>query len=149
MGNLNEWLKPELIWFVIGFIFLMLEFAAPGLIIVFFGVGAWVVAAVCMVGDPSLNSQLIIFIVTSLISIGLFRKWLKTKFFDHSSGESDSDTIDDFNGHTVKVLSEITPENNGKVEFRGTSWTAVAEREIKAGESAVIIGKENLTLKVK
>lgn len=149
MGNLNNWLKPELVWFVLGFIFLILEFAVPGLIIVFFGVGAWIVAIICMIWSPSLNVQLIIFIITSLLSIGLLRKWLQTKFFDHSNGQDESKSIDDFIGHTVKVLSDIEPGGEGKVEFRGTSWRALSEKEFKVGESAVIMSKENLTLKIK
>ena len=35
MGNMKELLKPYLVWFIVGFIFLLLEFVIPGLITVF------------------------------------------------------------------------------------------------------------------
>ena len=39
-----ELLSPELAWFLVGLICMIAEFAAPGVIILFFGAGAWVVA---------------------------------------------------------------------------------------------------------
>jgi len=47
--SIKEYLKPELIWFLAGLLLLLLEFAAPGLIVFFFGVGACIVAIVCLV----------------------------------------------------------------------------------------------------
>ena len=35
----------EVIWFLIGVGLLLLELVAPGLIFVFFGIGAWITAA--------------------------------------------------------------------------------------------------------
>ena len=60
MENFKELLKPELIWFIAGLIMLLAEFAMPGLIIFFFGVGAWLVALICLFIDISINIQLII-----------------------------------------------------------------------------------------
>ena len=49
LDAIKEFLTPEIIWFLVGLVLLILEFAMPGLIIGFFGVGAWVVAIVCLV----------------------------------------------------------------------------------------------------
>ena len=51
MDWLKEFLKPELIWFLIGLVLLLMEFAIPGLVVLFFGIGAWVVAGVCLLTD--------------------------------------------------------------------------------------------------
>ena len=80
MEGLNEWLKPEIIWFLIGLVLLVLEFSAPGLIIAFFGVGAWVVALVTLFIDISLTTQLIIFLVTSVLMLVFLRKYLQKVF---------------------------------------------------------------------
>ncbi len=47
MDAIKEYLKPEIIWFLVGIALLIMEFAAPGLIIAFFGAGACIVAIVC------------------------------------------------------------------------------------------------------
>ena len=69
-------LSAAVIWFIIGFILFILEFVVPGLILFFFGLGAWVVALVSLFYDLSLNEQLIIFVITSVLSILLLRKWI-------------------------------------------------------------------------
>ena len=40
MDAFKEFLKPELIWFLVGFAFFLLEFMLPGLVCAFFGVVA-------------------------------------------------------------------------------------------------------------
>ena len=76
MENLPEWLKPELIWFIIGLICLLLEFAAPGFIIGFFGIGAWIVAGTLLFFDISLTTQLLLFIIASVLLTVFLRKWI-------------------------------------------------------------------------
>jgi membrane protein implicated in regulation of membrane protease activity len=67
MDWLNDFLKPELIWFAVGLVLLVAEFIVPGLIIAFFAVGAWIVAGVCLATPISLNAQLGLFIISSVI----------------------------------------------------------------------------------
>ena len=77
MNTLSEWLKPELIWFIAGLVMLLLEFAMPGLIIFFFGAGAILVAVICLFFDISVNAQLGIFLVSSLLLLRGLRRYLK------------------------------------------------------------------------
>jgi membrane protein implicated in regulation of membrane protease activity len=37
-------ISPIIIWFVVGLVLILMEFVIPGLVIVFFGLGAWVAA---------------------------------------------------------------------------------------------------------
>ena len=46
-------------------------------------------------------------------------------------------------------MEKIRPNIGGKVEFHGTNWNAVADKEIEVGAVVEITGKDNLTLKVK
>ena len=89
MESIKEFLKPELIWFLMGVILLVMEFVMPGLIIAFFGVGACVVAVVCLFTDISLNAQLIIFIGSSVLSLLCLRRWLKGIFIGHTKSKQD------------------------------------------------------------
>ena len=148
--SIREYLRPELIWFLVGLALLILEFAMPGLIIFFFGVGACVVAIVCLVTEISINVQLIIFIGASVLSLLLLRKWLKGVFLGHTVSKQDlKENLEEFVGQKAVVKERIVPKAGGKVEFHGTNWTAQADQEIAEGAVVEIIGKDNLTLKVK
>ena len=55
---------PTLTWFLIGLVLIFFEFAAPGIILIFFGTGAWLVAVTTYLElTTSLESQLIVFAV--------------------------------------------------------------------------------------
>jgi membrane protein implicated in regulation of membrane protease activity len=150
MDTLKDFLKPELIWFLVGLVLLIMEFVMPGLIIAFFGVGAWIVAIICLFIDIPLNAQLLIFIVTSVLSLLLLRKWLKGIFMGHVVSRQDvKENLEEFIGQRAVVKERIVPNGRGKVEFHGTGWTAEAEEDIAEGTAVEIIGKDNITLKVK
>jgi membrane protein implicated in regulation of membrane protease activity len=153
MDAIKDFLKPELIWFLIGLILLVLEFIMPGLIIGFFGVGAWIVAIICLLSayvTGSINTQLLIFIIASVLSLLLLRKWLKGIFIGHVKSQQDmTEDLNEFIGERVVVKMKITPRSGGKVELHGTNWTAEADEEIAEGTVVEIIEKDNLTLKVK
>ncbi len=150
MESLREWLRPELIWFVVGLVLLLLELGVPGLVLFFFGMGAWVVTLVCFAADIALETQLIIFIVASVLLLVLLRRRLKSLFFGPGSRfENIADLEDEYTGKKVKVIEEITPDNPGKVEFHGSVWEAVGDVVIPAGSMVEITAKDSIKLKVK
>jgi membrane protein implicated in regulation of membrane protease activity len=153
MEQLKEFIEPELIWFLVGLVLLIMEFALPGLIIGFFGVGAWIVAIVCLFSayvTGSINAQLIIFIISSVLSLLCLRKWLKGVFLGHTGSKQDlKQNLEEFVGQRAVVKEKIVPKLGGKVEFHGTNWEANADEEIETGTTVEIIGKDNITLKVK
>ncbi|MFB0553611.1 MAG: NfeD family protein [Phycisphaerae bacterium] len=150
MDTIKDFLRPEIIWFLIGLVLLIMEFVLPGLIIAFFGVGAWIVALVCLITDIGINTQLIIFIVASVLSLLFLRKWLKGIFIGHSVSKQDlKEDLEEFIGQKAVVKEKITPKAGGKVEFHGTNWLAEADEEIAVETIVEIVGKENITLKVK
>ena len=153
MNVIKDFLRPELIWFMVGLLMLLLEFALPGLIIFFFGVGAWIVAAVCFFNayvHSSINAQLLLFLTSSILSLLVLRKWLKGIFWGHIDSEQDpTKDLEEYIGQKAFVKVKITPKKSGKIEFHGTDWIAEADEEIEEGASVQIVGKNNITLKVK
>jgi inner membrane protein len=148
--EMKVFLKPELIWFLVGLVLLIMELAAPGLIIFFFGVGAWIVAIVCLITDIGINAQLIIFIISSILSLLILRQWLKGIFVGHSEAQQNlREDLQEYIGERAVVKENISPKSRGKVEFHGTNWDAQADEEIAAGEAVEITGKNNITLTVK
>jgi inner membrane protein len=135
------------IWFVIGFVLFMLEFIAPGFILFFFGVGAWIVAVITLVVDISLTMQLALFLGASVLTVLLFRKWVKQKLGGDS--ENKRPLEDEFVGRIALAETVIGADRNGKVAFKGTSWDASSDDEIAAGEQVTITGYHSILLKVK
>ena len=150
---IRDFLRPELIWFLIGLVLLVIEFIMPGFIIGFFGAGAWIVAIVCFFSvyvQSSINVQLILFIIASVMSLLLLRKWLKGVFIGHVKSLQDTtQDLKEFIGERAVVKEKITPKAGGKVELHGTNWEAEADEEIAEGAVVRIVGKDNITLKVK
>jgi len=144
---MEAWLKPHIIWFAIGIILIVLEFQIPGVITIFFGIGAWIVAILCLFLPLSINLQLIIFLLSSLVLLALLRRFLKT-FLDErfdTSGVGEEE-MDEFIGQKAVVVEDITPDKKGKVEFHGTNWAAEAYETIPKGATVEIINKKNITL---
>jgi membrane protein implicated in regulation of membrane protease activity len=140
--------KPELFWFAIGLILLLAELVLPGFFIFFFGLGAWVTALVCLIGEPSTNVQIIIFAITSVITLIGLRRIIQRKFF-YSNGKESEEVEDEFTGKEALALSDFGDEINGKVEFKGTTWTAESKSGIKEGQRVTIIEKDSFKLLVK
>ena len=142
-----ETLNDSLIWFCIGFVFFVLEFLIPGFILFFFGIGAWVVAAISLFFDVSINLQIILFISSSLLTVLLFRKWVRTKL--ETIGVNSNKLEDEFIGKVGKAETAIIPGSGGKVEFKGTSWDATSDDVISAGERVLITETRSILLIVK
>ena len=138
--------NPPVLWFIAGFILFLLEFALPGLILFFFAIGAWIVAILSLFIDLSLNNQLIIFLVSALLTIFLFRKWVKKIVWIR---KFTNEIEDEFIGKTGKAETFIGPGQNGKVDFKGTSWDAQSQDTIEKGDTVTIIGNDSILLIVK
>ncbi len=140
---MERFLNAAVIWFVIGFVCFLLEFAVPGLILFFFAVGAWVVAILSLFIDIGINAQLILFVTSSILSILLFRKWMKKIIW---AKKRSTELEDEFLGKTAMAETLIGPGRNGKVYFKGTTWDARSEDLIEAGEHVTIIGNDSILL---
>jgi inner membrane protein len=139
--------NAAVIWIIIGFVLFLLEFVLPGLILFFFAVGAWIVGILCLFTDLSINQQLIVFLISSVVTILLLRKWLSKILWKRK--HSTELLEDEFLGKTAKAITSISPAENGKVDFKGTTWQAASEDTIEKGENVIIIGNESILLLVK
>jgi len=137
--------RPELVWFILGLILLLAELVLPGFVIFFFGAGAWITALVCLFSNPGINLQVLIFAVTSVLALVIFRKMIQNKFIynkDDRSGEVE----DEFTGKEAVAVADFGADRMGKVEFKGTSWKAESKSEIAAGQRVIILEKESFKL---
>ena len=140
---MENFYNAPVIWFVVGFVLFLLEFAIPGLILFFFAVGAWIVAILSLFVDISINTQLIIFLASSLVTILLFRNWVKKMIW---SKKLPTQLEDEFIGKTGRAETSIAPGRNGKVIFKGTTWDARSDDIIAEGENVTIVGNDSILL---
>jgi len=138
---------PAVIWFLVGLGLLLLELVLPGLVILFFGAGAWITALVCAFTDINLNFQILIFLVASLLGLVLLRSYLKKRFFGRKEKETE-DQLEEFIGKKAQATEDFK-DGSGKVEFKGTRWSARCDKSVSKGEWVTIESKDSLTLNVK
>lgn len=137
--------KPELVWFIIGLALFLLELVLPGFVIFFFGVGAWVTALLCLIANPGINLQAIVFGVTSILSLLLLRRIIQKRFF-YSKDELSKEVEDEFTGKEAVAVNDFEPGQTGKVDFKGTSWKAESDSSIHKGDRVIVKEKENFKL---
>ena len=149
---LGDLLSAYLIWFIIGFAFIMAELLLPLFILLFFGIGAWVTSLVVHLADLSLTWQILVFLIASLASLLALRRTLVHHFRGKQADQEPDGLTEKLAGQPAQVTQAIVPPARGEVKFRGSFWPAMAERELPEGAQVVIVGPapgEPQVLKVK
>jgi membrane protein implicated in regulation of membrane protease activity len=136
-------------WLVLGLVLVALEMASSGgFYIIFFGVAGIAVALLSATGllEPSWM-QWLLFSVLSVVSLLVFRNPLMRKL-NLGAGAADIDTLA---GETGTALEDMGAGANGRVELRGTTWSArnTGSTPLARGHRCVVVRTERLTLLVK
>ena len=136
-------------WLLLGLVLTALELAAAGgFYIVFFGVAAIIVSLLVFMGiGGPLWFQLLLFSALSVASLLFFRNPIMRKL-NLSAG---ADNIDTLATETGSVIAAMAPGANGRVELRGTSWSArnIGTTSLPTGARCIVVREERLTLLVK
>ena len=112
---------PWWAWILSGLVLLGLELALGSFYLVFLGLAAIIVGLIAMFGaDGPLWLEWLLFIVFSGGLVLLLRKPLLGKF----RIQNDTRDIDTLVGQAAVAVEGIPPGGIGKVEMRGTVWTA-------------------------
>ena len=146
-------------WFLLGFAFLAVELVNPTLVLGFFGIGAWVTAAVALTG-LALGWQIVLFMAASLLSLRLLRRRFRHVFGGRAEaatdphdygGSSEAPPPHPLAGHTGRVSKPVRPDGRGEVRFDGSYWRAVAPVYIPEGREVRVLGakpEDSLVLRV-
>ena len=110
-------------WLIVGIVLMVAELLLPtGFFLFFFGVGGVATALLALAGLLStFSTQGLAFIAVSLVCVVLLRKPLLAKFHLRNRIH----TVDSLVGETAKAMEPIAPQAFGKVELRGSSWSAL------------------------
>ena len=133
-------------WLSIGMALILIEMLAPGLIVVWFGASALVMALI--VGFfPGMGwaVQLGIFSVLSLVSLVAGRAYLK-KNPVNTEGSSLNRRADQYVGRTFKLIEAIA-DGHGKVRVDDTIWKVIGP-DLPEGASVKVTGATGTVLEV-
>ena len=108
-------------WLIFGLGLLVFEILTPGgFFTVFFGLAAFVVAALAWMGVlDSGSGQWLAFGVLGTVLILTLRPLVRKKL------ETNTPKVDQLIGQTAIAMETLDMNGRGKVELRGTSWSAV------------------------
>lgn len=142
-------LDAQTTWLLAGVLLILVEFFIPGVIIVFFGIGAIIAAITTWAGwTPGIGSQAAVFAISSVVLLFGLRRYVKKWFVGHSSNSGMTD--DDFTGREARVVTSLPGHGgDGQVEIKGANWKARSEIAIPAGSTVIIERREGLTFHVR
>jgi membrane protein implicated in regulation of membrane protease activity len=135
-------------WLVLGLVLIVSELATPGgFYIIFFGVGALAVGVLAWldVAGPAWT-QLLLFSFISVGSIVLFRGRLLRMF----QPEKQLPSVDLLVGEIAVAEEDLAPGAIGRVELRGTAWSARNDAPIilTRGVRCRVVRVDGLTLHI-
>jgi membrane protein implicated in regulation of membrane protease activity len=113
---------PWWLWLVVGLGLLLTDLLVPGgFFLLFFGVGALVVGLLAGL-DLALPlwAEWLLFSGVSIMALLLLRRPLMSRF----ASRRYSPAIDDLVGETAVALEDIAVDAVGRVELRGSTWSA-------------------------
>jgi inner membrane protein len=132
-------------WLAGGLVLMVIELATPsGFFVMFFGLGALTVGVLSRLGiggAPWL--EWLLFTATSIVYLLLFRGRLARRL-----RHPETKDVDSLVGELAVPRERILPGEVGRVELRGTTWTArnVAREAIEPGRRCRVTGVDGLTL---
>ena len=137
-------------WIILAILFACLEIFVPGGILLNLGIASLVVAIGVQqqILDTWVLTLTAWFIIATFLLILVY--FITERFFPGDTTIENVFEELDIYGKTVNVVEQIGPGTlAGRVEFQGTTWTALGDGSvITAGSKASIVCKENISLVV-
>ncbi|WP_320824293.1 NfeD family protein [Reinekea sp.] len=131
-----------LIWLGLGIVLILLELVVPGAVLGFVGGAALLTSGLIYFGHISGPVNILLtFFIASISFVVILRTGL-LRLFPSESTVQNTDELVDAIGQIVVVLDAITPHRRGRIKYSETSWSAQADVELGAGQSAVITGRD-------
>lgn len=134
-------------WLVLGLLLMVGELATPGgFYILFFGIGAVATGLFALAGVTDTSVQVFLFIVCSVTGLLFFRR----RLLQLVQRDPQAPPVDEVVGEIGTTAGVLEPGSVGRVELRGTSWSArnTSERALPAGTRCRVVGIDGLLLLV-
>lgn len=138
-------------WAVLGFGFILAELALPAFVLVWFGLGGFVVMAALLLSiDLSLTMQLLLWGLSSLAMMVLWFRVFKRGAHKILVGRASASLV----GEIGMIAETVAPFKAGKVRFQkpivgSDLWSCTAQEEIIAGTRVRVVSVEGNSVIVK
>lgn len=136
-------------WAVAGIVLILAELAVPAFVLVWFGLGALVVALLAALTTVGVTAQLSAWLVVSVLLVFLWFRVFRPESHKTRVGMSAPAMIGE-----VGLLSQpVAPFGRGEVRFQkpllgADTWPCIADEEIAAGTRVKVVAVEGSLLKV-
>lgn len=136
-------------WAVAGIVLILAELAVPAFVLVWFGLGALIVALLVALTTIGVTAQLSAWLVVSVLLVFLWFKVFRPETHKTRIGMSEPAMI----GEVGLLARDVAPFEKGEVRFQkpllGTdTWPCIADEAIRAGERVRVVAVEGSLLKV-
>ena len=137
-------------WAVFGIALIVAELAVPAFVLVWFGLGALLVAlAMFLVPSLGMTAQILMWTVASVAMVVLWFRIFRPGMHKTRVGMSDSNIV----GEVGLLTRDVEPFRKGQVRFQkplvgAEVWDCIADETISSGERVKVLGVEGSFLKV-
>jgi inner membrane protein len=136
-------------WAVGGIALIVAELAVPAFVLIWFGLGALVVALAMALLDLGMTAQLTLWLVVSLALVAGWFKVFKPNMHKTRIGMADANVV----GEIGMLVRAVAPFEKGEVRFQkpilgSDVWECLADETIKSGERVKVLDVEGSFLKV-
>lgn len=136
-------------WAVAGIVLILAELAVPAFVLVWFGLGALVVAVLAAVAAIGVTAQLSSWLVVSVLLVFLWFKVFRPESHRTRIGMSAPAMI----GEVGLLARDVAPFEKGEVRFQkpllgADTWPCMADEVIAAGTRVKVVAVEGSLLKV-
>jgi len=135
------------IWLIASAIMFLMEIFTISFLLFFPAVGAFL-AFLCALFGASMQVQVIVFIVSSLLLIAFIRP-IVSKFFKVNNVAMNSESVIGKNAVVIKAIDNL--HGRGQVKVAGEIWSAISstDDEIEEGATVIVLKIEGVKLIVK
>lgn len=136
-------------WAVGGIVLIVAELVVPSFVLIWFGLGALVVALAVALGSIGFTLQLGLWLVVSLALVAGWFKLFKPSMHKTKVGMADANVI----GEIGMLVRAVAPFEKGAVRFQkpllgNDVWECIADEAIRSGERVRVVAVEGSFLKV-
>lgn len=135
-----------LAWWILGAILLLSELAVPGAFLLWIGIASILLGLVDFIWPISLQTQLVLFALFSILSVLLGRKVMRSP----SKNKNDYATLNERGEQYIGgiyVLTKAIEEGRGKAKVGDSEWL-VSGPDLPKGAHVKVVGVEGTSLKV-
>ena len=141
-------MDPVWWWLSAGVILFIIEIFTPGFFSASMGIGAFITAIPAYLGT-SLEVQLLVFALTSVISIFVLRPIIKKYFYEGADVRTNADALIGRTGTVVSPIDMAT--NQGRLRIDGDEWQfmlAQGAPQPTIGDTCRVLSRDSIILVV-